>query len=72
MSPVRHSFLPLSSAPLCAYTTQFLVCVDGHLSCFYPLAVMNAVARNISAHVFVQCFPLSWVYPSEWECWVIW
>ena len=45
-----HSFLIHSSA-------------DGHLGCFYVLAIVNSVAMNIEIHVFLSilcvCIPRS-------------
>ena len=52
-----HSFLIHSSA-------------DGHLGCFYVLAIINSTAMNIGVHVSLSDL-LSSVYAQEWDCWVI-
>ena len=53
-----HSFLIHSSA-------------DGHLGCFYALALGNSAAVNIGVHVSFPSGFLS-VYAQQWDCWVIW
>ena len=56
-----HSFLWLSSIPLCDVCVCVCVCVyhiffiyssvDGHLVCFHVLAIVNSAAMNIGVHV---------------------
>ena len=47
------SFLWLSNIPSCICTTTFLIhsSVDGHLGCFYVLAIVNSAAMNNGIHV---------------------
>ena len=42
-----HSFLWLSSSPLC-------ICTNGHLGCFHVLAIVNSASVNIGVHVSFQ------------------
>ena len=49
-----HSFLWLSSIPLCIYTTSSLSIHHGHLGCFHVLAIVNSAAMNIGVHVSFQ------------------
>ena len=36
---------------------------DGHLGCFYVLAIINSVAMNIGVnHVFLKVDKLSWLW----------
>ena len=45
-----HSFLWLSSIPLCIYN-GIQSSVDGHLGCFHVLAIVNSAAMNMRVHV---------------------
>ena len=48
-----HSFLWLSSFPLCIHTTSFLSIhlLIGHLGCFHVLAIVNNAVVNIGLHI---------------------
>ena len=55
-------------ALLCVYIYyHFFICssVDGHLGCFYILAILNIAARNIGVHVlFKLALLFSDTYPG--------
>lgn len=46
-----YSFLLPNNIPLYRYTT-FYLSVDGHLGCFYFLAIMHNAAINICVQIF--------------------
>ena len=48
-----HSFLWMSGIPLCNIYHIFFIhsCVNGHLGCFYVLAIVNSAAMTIGLHV---------------------
>ena len=50
------SFLKLNDIPLCVYTTFcfFPSSINGHLGCFYVLAIVNNAAINIGIQIHVQ------------------
>ena len=45
--------------------------VDGHLGCFYVLAIVNSAAMNIQMHVIFSNYSFVQVYAQEWDCWII-
>ena len=69
-----HSFLWLSSIPLCIYTIFFmLLSVDGHLDCFHVLAIVSSAAMNIGVHVCISLsYSFVWIYAQEQDSWIIW
>ena len=48
-----HSFLRLNNIPLYVYMTFVYSSVDGHLDCFYLLAIVNNTAVKIDVQVSV-------------------
>ena len=46
--------------------------VDGHLVCFYNLAVVNSAAMNIGMHVSFWIMVFSWYMPSSVIAWRRW
>lgn len=71
---VLHSFLVPSNIPFCRYTIFYSPLVDGHLSSFYFLTIVD----NPTVNVCVQVFPWMYVftafhlYTQEQTCWIIW
>ena len=46
---------------------------DGHLGCFYVLAIVNSAAVSNGVHVSVSILVSSAdVYALQLDCWVIW
>uniref|UniRef100_A0A8D0ZIG9 Uncharacterized protein n=1 Tax=Sus scrofa TaxID=9823 RepID=A0A8D0ZIG9_PIG len=62
-----HSFLWLSSIPLCIYYHIFLIqsSADGHLGCFHVLAIVNRASVNIWVHVSFSRKVLSGYMPKS-------
>ena len=46
--------------------------VDGYLSCFSVLAVVNSAAVNIRVHVSFLIMFYWGIYVQEWDCLIIW
>ena len=56
--------------------THIYICqisVDGHLGCFYILAIVNDTAVNIRVvDIFSsECSPFLWINTQEWNYWII-
>ena len=61
-----HSFLWLSSIPLCIYHTFLTqLSVSGHLGCFHVLVIVNSAAMNMWVHVFFLRKVLSGYMPKS-------
>ena len=62
-----HSFERLSSIPLYTYYHIFFIhsSVDGHLGCFYVLAIVNRAAMNIGVYVSFWIMVLSGYMPRS-------
>lgn len=55
------------------YSLFILLSVDGHLGCFYPLAIMNNAAMDFHLQGIVWMrFHFSRVHTYEWNCRVRW
>ena len=54
-----HFFLTHSSA-------------NGHLGCFYVLAIRNSAVMNIGGTRVSLNSGFLCVYAQQWDCWVIW
>ena len=62
-----HSFLWLSSIPLCVYMYHIFVhsSADGHLGCFRALAIVNSAAVNTEVRVSFWIIVLSGYMPRS-------
>ena len=77
------SFLWLNSSPLyvhvCVYIYIYVHHIffirspaDGHLGCFYDLAIVSSATVNMKVLVSFQIiYSFVWVYAQEWDCWII-
>ena len=61
---VFHSFLWLSSIPLCIYIFIHSS-VYRHIDCFHVLAIVNSAAVNTGVHVSFQIIVLSGYMPRK-------
>ena len=49
----------LNNIPLYIWTITFIQSsLDGHIGCFYPLAIVNCAVMNIGVHTLLFCFSL--------------
>ena len=62
-----HSFLWLGDSLLYICTTSYFS-VEGHLSCFHVLAIVNSVAVNIRVHEIFLNYGFLWIHAQEWDC----
>ena len=68
-----HSFLWLSNTPLlCIYHIFIHSSVNGHLSCFLVLAIVNSATVNTGGTCIFPNQSFLQIYAQEWDCWVIW
>ena len=60
-------FLWLSNMPLYIYMYHIFIhsFVDGHLGCFYVLAIVNSTSVNIGVHVSFQIMVFSGYMPRS-------
>ena len=45
---------------------------EGHLGCFYVVALVNSAAMNVGVHVVSFNSGFLSVYAQQWDCWVVW
>ena len=45
---------------------------DGHLGCFYVLAIIYSAAMNTGVHMSLSILGFLSVYAQQWDCWVVW
>ena len=63
-----HPFLSLSNIPLYIYLYHIFFIhssADGHLDCFYVLAIVNSAAVNTEVHVYFQIMIFSRSMPKS-------
>ena len=63
---IFHSFLRLTSIPLCIYLIFFIhSSVDGHSGCFHVLAIVNSASMHIGLHEYFLIIVLSGYTPRS-------